>query len=469
MSSNESSRNGHAVILAAGRGTRMRSRLAKVLHPILGRPMVVWPAEAAESAGLSVVLVVHHQEDAVRAAMEDQRVSFARQEAPQGTGDAVASALAALPEAGTVVVLNGDGPLVRASTLEKLLEQHARSEALLTVVSMMVDEPGSYGRIVRSAGGGAECIVEAAHATPEELALNEVNTGLYAMDLAWLRGAIARLEPHPPKGEYYLTDCVAFAAAEGRAGVMILDDPEEALGVNSQVERAVAAGVLQNRIVHEHMRRGVAFEDPSSVTVEPGVMLGSDAWIERGVVLRGQTSVGEGCRIGAYSVLIDAQVSPSAVVLPHSVLESARVGAASSVGPFARLRPGTVLGTGCKVGNFVETKKTTLEDGAKASHLTYLGDARIGAGANVGAGTITCNYDGYAKHRTEIGAGAFIGSNSALVAPLTVGDGAIVGAGSVVINDVEADAIVVARGEERVRSGAAARFRRRRSPRSKKD
>ena len=197
--------------------------------------------------------------------------------------------------------------------------------------------------------------------------------------------------------------------------------------------------------------------------------MGSDAWIERGVVLRGQTSVGEGCRIGAYSVLIDAQVSPSAVVLPHSVLESARVGAASSVGPFARLRPGTVLGTGCKVGNFVETKKTTLEDGAKASHLTYLGDARIGAGANVGAGTITCNYDGYAKHRTEIGAGAFIGSNSALVAPLTVGDGAIVGAGSVVINDVEADAIVVARGEERVRSGAAARFRRRRSPRSKKD
>lgn len=469
MSSNETLSGGHAVILAAGRGTRMRSKLAKVLHPILGQPMVVWPTEAAHQAGLSSVLVVHHQESAVRAAMASHGVSFARQESPRGTGDAVASALSVLPETGTVVVLNGDGPLVRASTLEKLLREHECSDALLTVVSMVVDEPGSYGRIVRNAAGGAARIVEAAHATAEELALSEVNTGIYAMDLAWLHTAIARLEPHPPKGEYYLTDCVEFAAAEGRAGVMVLDDPAEALGVNSQVERAFASRVLQDRIVHGHMQRGVAFEDPMSVTVEPEVKLGPDAWIERGVVLRGQSTVGEGCRVGAYSVLNDATLAPSAVVLPHSVLESAQVGAGSSVGPFARLRPGTVLGSGCKVGNFVETKKTVLEDGAKASHLTYLGDARVGAAANVGAGTITCNYDGFSKHRTDIGAGAFIGSNTALVAPLSVGEGAIVGAGSVVVNDVEADAIVVARGEQRVRSGAAARFRRRRAPQTPKD
>jgi bifunctional UDP-N-acetylglucosamine pyrophosphorylase/glucosamine-1-phosphate N-acetyltransferase len=453
---------GYAVILAAGRGTRMRSKLAKVLHPVLGRPMVVWPTEAAQAAGLSAVLVVHHQEDLVREAMTGRGVAFARQEVPRGTGDAVAAALDALPESGTVVILNGDGPLIRASTVAKLLETHSMAEALLTVVSMVVDEPGSYGRIIRSESGGAARIVEAAHATPEELAVAEVNTGLYAMDIAWLRTAIARLEPHPPKGEYYLTDCVESAAALGRSGVMVLDDPDEALGVNSQVERAVAARILQDRIVDAHMRGGVAFEDPLSVTVEPEVVLEADAWIERGVVLRGASSVGEGSRIGAYSVLTDAQVAAHTTIQSHTILESARVGSGSSIGPFARLRPGTVVGADCKVGNFVETKKTLFEDGAKASHLSYLGDARIGAGANVGAGTITCNYDGFAKHRTEIGAGAFIGSNTALVAPVQIGAGAVIGAGSVIVKDVGPDSVAVARAEQRVREGAAVRFRRRR-------
>jgi bifunctional UDP-N-acetylglucosamine pyrophosphorylase/glucosamine-1-phosphate N-acetyltransferase len=447
----------------------MKSRLGKVLHPVLGRPMVAWPTEAAQAAGLSVVLVVNHQEDAVRSAMGGRGVAFARQEVPRGTGDAVAAALPALPESGTLVVLNGDGPLIRPATITELLDHHAAADAVVTVVSMEVDHPGSYGRVIRTAEGGAARIVEAAHALPGELAVREVNTGLYAMDIAWLRQAVAKLEPHPPKNEYYLTDCVELAAAEGRASVMVLADPEEALGVNSQVERAFAARILQRRIVDGHMRRGVAFEDPESVTVEPGVTLGPDSWIERGVVLRGTTTVGEGARVGAYAVLTNAQVTAEASVLSHSVLEGACVGARSSVGPFARLRTGTVIGADCKVGNFVETKKAVLEDGAKASHLTYLGDARVGAGANVGAGTITCNYDGYSKFRTDIGAGAFIGSNSALVAPVSIGDGAIVGAGSVIVNDIPADAIAVARGPQQVRDGAAARFRSRRASRSKKD
>jgi len=453
---------GWAVILAAGKGTRMRSKLAKVLHPVLGRPMVAWPAEAAQAAGLSVVLVVNHQEDKVRAAMAGRGVGFARQEVPRGTGDAVAAGVSQLPRSGTVVILNGDGPLIRSSTITRLLDVHAASGDRVTVVSMRVEEPASYGRIVRDDNGKPLRIVEASDASAEELAIDEVNTGLYAMDIAWLRGVLPNLAPHPPKGEIYLTDCLELAARQDRAGALVLADPAEALGVNSQVERSVAQRILQQRIVDGHMRRGVAFEDPHNVTVEPGVTLDADCVIERGVVLRGASVVGEDAVIGAHSVLVSARVGAGAEVLPHSVLEDAAVGEDSSVGPMARLRPGTVIGRNCKVGNFVETKKAVLEDGAKVSHLSYIGDARVGAGANVGAGTITCNYDGFSKHRTDIGAGAFIGSNTALVAPVKVGEGAIVGAGAVIVRDVAADAIAVARGEQKSREGAAARFRSRR-------
>jgi len=453
---------GWAVILAAGKGTRMRSKLAKVLHPVLGRPMVAWPAEAAQAAGLSVVLVVNHQEDAVRRAMTGRGVGFARQEVPRGTGDAVAAGVELLPESGTVVVLNGDGPLIRSRTITRLLDVHAASGDRVTVVSMKVDDPGSYGRIVRDEQDRPLRIVEASDASAQELAIDEVNTGLYAMDIAWLRSVLPNLVPHPPKGEIYLTDCLELAARGDGAGALVLGDPSEALGVNSQVERSVAQRILQARIVDGHMRRGVAFEDPLNVTVEPGVTLEADCVIERGVVLRGASVVGEDAIIGAHSVLESARVASGAVVLPHSILEQAVVGEGAKIGPFARLRLGTVIGRGCKVGNFVETKKAILDDGAKVSHLSYIGDARVGAGANVGAGTITCNYDGFSKQRTDIGAGSFVGSNTALVAPVKIGEGAIVGAGSVIVRDVPADAIAVARGEQRVKEGAAGRFRSRR-------
>lgn len=454
---------GHAVILAAGKGTRMKSSLVKVLHPVLGRPMVAWPTAAAQSAGLDVVLVVNTQEERVRAALQDSGVAFARQAVPRGTGDAVASGLAAVPGEGTVVVLNGDGPLIRQETITTLLDAHAASGNRVTVVSMVVDNPGRYGRVIRGEDGRPQRIVEASDASETELQVREVNTGLYAFDVAWLRSVLPGLKPHPPKGEIYLTDCLELAAQEGSAGALVLEDPAEALGVNSQVERAQAAGILQRRIVAAHMAAGVAFEDPGNVSVEPSVSLAADVWVGRGCVLRGDTTVQSGAYLDAHVVMDNATVAENARILAHTVLEGAVVGSSASIGPHARLRPGTVVGAGCKVGNFVETKKAVLEDGAKVSHLSYIGDAVVGAGANVGAGTITCNYDGFGKHRTEIGAGAFIGSNTALVAPVRVGAGALVGAGAVVVRDVPADAIAVARAEQSVRKGAAARFRSRRA------
>ena len=444
-----SEQRGHAIILAAGRGTRMKSALAKVLHPLLGQPMVRFPLEAAREAGLSPVVVVNHQAEAVQAALSGvPGVAFARQEQTRGTGDAVRSALPALPEAGVAVVVNGDGPLLTSATLRRLLDAHAASGGVVTLLSVRLPEPGGYGRLIRDAEGRPLRIVEAAEATPEQLAIDEVNTGIYAFDLAWLRAVVPTLQPHPPKGEIYLTDTLELAAQAGRATAIEVADPAEVEGVNDRWQLALARKVVQQRRVQALAEAGVTFEHPDSVVVEAAVQIGEDAWIGPGVVLRGQTVVGAGARVDAHCVLTDATVGEGAVIEPHSVLEGAVVESGCVVGPFARLRPAAVLRAGAKVGNFVEVKKSTLEPGAKVSHLTYIGDATVGAGANVGAGTITCNYDGFSKHRTEIGAGAFIGSNTALVAPVRVGAGAIVAAGSTLTEDVPDNALAVARGRQ---------------------
>jgi bifunctional UDP-N-acetylglucosamine pyrophosphorylase / glucosamine-1-phosphate N-acetyltransferase len=447
------------VVLAAGMGTRMRSRLAKVLHPLLGRSMAGWVVGAARDAGLSSVVVTHHQEDAVRADLSGPGVVFARQDAPRGTGDAVRSALAALPESGVVVVLCGDAPLVRSETLRALLDAHGQSPFPVTVVTARVVDPAAYGRILRTSDGRVGAIVEAAEATPEQLAIDEINTGLYAFDAGFLRRALPLLRPHPPKNEFYLTDLVQLAEAEGGAGGMLHGDRDELMGVNDRWALTTAEAVLQDRILRRHALSGVTFHSPATTRVEATVALGQDVVVGPGVVLTGETRVGAGTRLGTGSVVADSDIGEDVNVLPYSVFENSTVSESASIGPFARLRPGTVVGASCKVGNFVEIKKSTLEAGAKVSHLSYIGDTRVGARANVGAGTITCNYDGFRKHRTDIGEGAFIGSNSALVAPVVIGDGAIVGAGSVVTKNVAADAIAVARGSQVERSGAAARFR----------
>ncbi len=442
-----------ALVLAAGLGTRMRSRLAKVLHPLCGRPMICWVLDAVRAAGCTPVVVVHHQEDAVRAVLPG--VTCVRQEVPRGTGDAVRAAAHLLPAAGPVLVLPGDVPLLEPSVLGALLAEHG--DRACTVVSACLGEPGAYGRVVRDAGRVVR-VVEATEATPEELAIPEVNTGVYAFDAAWLCDRVLPfLEPHPPKGELYLTDAVEAAAREARLGAHLAADPESLAGINDREALARAEDVLQCRILRAHALAGVTFQRPDTIRVEAGVTLAPDVVVEPGAVLSGATVVGEGARIGAHAVLCDTVVAPGARVEPGSVCEGARVGEEARVGPLAHLREGAVLERRARVGNFVEVKRAVLGEGAKACHLTYLGDAEVGAGANVGAGTITCNYDGHRKLPTVIGKDAFIGSNAALVAPVTVGDGAIVGAGSVITEDVPAGALAVGRARQVNHPAGAAR------------
>jgi len=433
-----------AVILAAGLGTRMRSSTAKVLHPLCGVPMVGWVAAAARAAGCDVAAVVHHQEDRVRAALPG--VPCARQEQPKGTGDAVQAALQLLPARGTVIVLPGDAPLIKPAMLEALLAGHG--DALCTVLSTVVAEPASYGRIVRE-GGRVVGIVEASEATPAQLAITEVNAGMYAFEAAWLRDVVLpSLQPHPPKGEYYITDAVALAAAAGRLNATCLDDAASLAGINDRTALARFEDVLQDRILEEHTAAGVTLHRPGTIRVDLGVCIGQDAVLDAGVVLSGDTCVGAGARIGAYAVLRDTVVAAGAVVKPHSVLEGAEVGPDAQIGPFSHLRPGAQIGRGSKVGNFVEIKKSTLAEGVKASHLSYIGDAIIGAGTNVGAGTITCNYDGYGKHQTIIGEDVLIGSNTSLVAPVSVGDHALLGAGSTITSYVPPHALAIGRARQ---------------------
>jgi bifunctional UDP-N-acetylglucosamine pyrophosphorylase / glucosamine-1-phosphate N-acetyltransferase len=447
----------YAVILAAGRGTRMKSALAKVLHPLLGRPMVGHVVASARGAGLAPVLVVNHQEEAVRAAFAGTDTQFVRQLQTLGTGDAVASALSVLPESGTVVVMAGDAPLIRCETISALLAAHG--DAAVTVLTVVLADGAHYGRLERDGSGMPLRIVEASEASAEQLELCEINTGLYCFDIAWLRAVLPTLEPHAPKNEVYLTDTVERAAAEGRARVVTHDDPEEVAGINDRLELALTRTVLQARIVEAHGRAGVDFLSPHSVLIDHSVTIAADVSVGPGVVLQGSTCIAEGSTIGPYCHLVDAEIGPGVSVHSHSVIETAQVESGASVGPYARLRPQSRVCEGARVGNFVEMKKSTIGPGAKVNHLSYIGDATVGAQANVGAGTITCNYDGFGKSPTTIDEGAFIGSNTALVAPVTVGAGAIVGAGSVITKDVPAGAVSIARGTQSNLEDAADRFR----------
>lgn len=434
-----------AVVLAGGLGTRMRSPLAKVLHSLAGRTMVGWGVHALRPLAGQVVVVVHHQEDAVRAALKD--VQFARQETPRGTGDALASALALLPPTGPVLVVPGDAPLLRTETLQRLLAGH---KGRCTVGSMIVDEPGAYGRIVRE---GGTRIVEAAECSAAERAIREVNTGVYVFEASYLHAALPALQPHPPKGEYYLTDLVVEDA-------QVVELPEaECLGINDRAALAEARAILRRRINRAWALMGVDFADLDAALIDAEVVLEPDAHIGYGAVIEGKSHIAG--HVGAHCVLKDTFVAANSRVLPGTVCEGARIGPGCTVGPMARLRPGAHLTERVKVGNFVEVKNAVLHPAAQASHLSYLGDAEVGAGANIGAGTITCNYDGVRKNRTYIGAGAFIGSNTALVAPVSVGDRAIIGAGSTITADVPEDAIAVTRAPMRQTLRSADRLRQR--------
>ena len=425
------------VVLAAGKGTRMKSKRPKVLHPLLGRPMAAYALRAVEQAtGRRPVVVVGHQAEVVRAGLGPERADYVLQEPPLGTGHAVQQTRTLLQgRARVILVTNGDMPLLRAETLRALLDAHRRHAGPITLLTVVADDPRGFGRIVRDAQGHVQAIVEEAHATPEQKAIRELNVGVYAFDADWLWPALDAL-PLSPKGEYYLTDTVALAVAQGRpVHAVTLADPTEAIGVNTRVHLAEAAAVLQQRIVRRWMLAGVTFVDPRRVYVEDTVTLGQDTVVWPDTYLLGDTHIGPESEIGPNTYIRDSRVGARCRVFA-SVLEQAVVEDQVDIGPYGHLRKGAHLAQGVHMGNFGEVKNAYLGPGVKMGHFSYIGDATIEAGVNIGAGTITCNYDGERKHPTYIGAGAFIGSDTMLVAPVRIGRGARTGAGAVVTRDV---------------------------------
>ncbi|MCD0170809.1 bifunctional UDP-N-acetylglucosamine diphosphorylase/glucosamine-1-phosphate N-acetyltransferase GlmU [Deinococcus sp. 23YEL01] len=449
------------VILAAGQGTRMKSSLPKVLHPVAGRPMVAWAVKAARELGArNVVVVTGHGAAAVEAALAGSGVVFARQEQQLGTGHAFLAGMDALDDhrEADVLVLYGDTPLLRTETLRDLLADHRARSGAFTVLTGVLPDATGYGRIIRDAQGNVERIVEQKDATPEERAVGEFNSGVYLMD-ARANELAHRITNENASGEYYLTDLLGLYRAEGaEAHAFRLSDPDEVMGANDRTGLAEAENIIRARITQAHMRAGVTIHMPETVYIEDTVVLGRDVTLEPGVILRGDTRVADGAEIGAYSVITDSVLEEGVIVKPHSVLEGAQVGARSDVGPFARLRPGTVLGEAVHIGNFVETKNAQLAQGVKAGHLAYLGDVSIGDETNVGAGTIIANFDGVNKHPSRIGAGVFIGSNSTIVAPRVIGDAAFIAGGSTVHDDVPEGALAVARGKQRNLEGWSHRY-----------
>jgi bifunctional UDP-N-acetylglucosamine pyrophosphorylase/glucosamine-1-phosphate N-acetyltransferase len=438
------------VILAAGTGTRMRSRVPKVLHPLCGRPMIAWPIAAARHAGLGDIIVVGGPERELDGQLPDG-VTLAVQPEPRGTGDAVRAVAGKLDREGVVLVLSGDTPLLTAEALRELTEAHAASSASVTLATMELDDPAAYGRVIRGPDGSVERVAEAkspGDATEAELAIREVNAGLYAFDAGALIDALDELRPHNAQGEYYLPDVVPVVRRAG--GLVIaheLDDPELLLGINDRVELAAARAIAQRRIHEHHLRAGVTIVDPPSTLIDADVVLGPDTTVEPASFLRGATRAEAGCRIGPLTTLIDVTLGADASVV-HSYLQACEVRARATIGPFAYVRPGTIIREGAKAGTFVEIKNSDIGAGAKVPHLSYVGDADVGEQANLGAGTITANYDGRAKHRTKIGARVKGGVDTSFVAPVTVGDDAYTAAGSVVTDDVPEGALAVARARQ---------------------
>jgi bifunctional UDP-N-acetylglucosamine pyrophosphorylase/glucosamine-1-phosphate N-acetyltransferase len=448
-----------AVILAAGKGTRMRSAQAKVLHELAGRPLAFFPVRCALESGASpVVVVVGHQGEAVEAALRavlpDAPLRFAPQAEQLGTAHAVLCARSALEgQRGRILILSGDTPLLRTGTVQAVLAG-LDGGARLAAATMHLAEPRGYGRIVRDGAGRAVRVVEEKDATPAERAIGEVNAGLYAVDAAFLWEALGKVGADNAQREYYLTDLVAQAAASG--GVATVAVPaEDASGVNDREELARAGRTLVRRIASDLMRSGVTLEDPDRFDCHVDVAVGPDTVIEPNVRLLEGTRVGAGCHVGAGSILWRTEVADGARLLPYSVARESVIGARARVGPFSHLRPGSEAGEAVELGAFVETKKARLGKGTKAHHLTYLGDADLGAGVNVGAGTITCNYDGAAKHRTVVGDGAFLGSDSILVAPIEIGAGAYVAAGSTLTESVPPGSLALGRARQVVKAGWA--------------
>ena len=451
------------VVLAAGKGTRMKSARPKVLHTLAGLPMIEHVLRAADPLhAASTTLVVGHGADEVRAALAHRpQVSYVRQDSQRGTGDALHRAEASLGgKSGTLLLLYGDVPLLEPGTLELLVNLRETDDVPAVVLTATVDHPHGYGRIVRDDGGTIERIVEERDASAGERAIREINSGIYAFAIDPLFPALSRLASANAQGEYYLTDIVSAYRGQGRPVLTLrVGDPAEVLGINTRVELAALDAVLRRRKNESLMLDGVTLEDPASTFIDADVLVGTDTTIGPAVQLQGRTRVGARCRLHAGVRLTDAVLEDDVTILDRCVIVRSTVSSGAHVGPFSHIRPESHVGPGAHVGNFVELKKTTLGPGSKANHLAYLGDATIGRDVNIGAGTITCNYDGVAKHPTVIEDGVFIGSDSQLIAPVTIGKGAYVAAGSSITDDVPPDALAIARGRQATKPGWAAQRR----------
>ncbi|MFM9281707.1 bifunctional UDP-N-acetylglucosamine diphosphorylase/glucosamine-1-phosphate N-acetyltransferase GlmU [Paenibacillus jiagnxiensis] len=457
-----------AVILAAGQGKRMKSKLYKVLHPVCGKPMVGHVSDTIRQVGVSrSIAVVGHGAEAVKAYLGDA-AEYVLQTEQLGTGHAVKMAKELLAqENGTTIVICGDTPLVTAETLESLIRLHEERGAAATILTAHLDQPQGYGRVIRDASGSVTKIVEQKDCSPEEDRVQEINTGTYCFDNAKLFSALDRITNQNAQQEYYLTDVIGIMRGDGdNIEAYMTNDPAESIGVNDRVALSEAERLMRERIVRRHMLNGVTVIDPSSTYIGSDVVIGSDTVLYPGTVLSGSTQIAEDCTIGPNAELTDTIVQSGAEI-KYSVLAEAEVGENTSVGPFAYLRPGAKLGNDVKIGDFVEVKNATIDDHSKVSHLSYIGDARVGKHVNIGCGAITVNYDGYNKSITEIEDHAFVGSNVNLIAPVKIGQGAYVVAGSTITKDVPDNDMAIARTRQENKTGYADKLRTR--AKAKKD
>jgi bifunctional UDP-N-acetylglucosamine pyrophosphorylase/glucosamine-1-phosphate N-acetyltransferase len=461
------------IILAAGKGTRMKSDIVKVLHPILGLPMLFYPIDLSLTGVKSekTIVVIGHQADQIKERFQNTRIDFAIQKEQLGTGHAVLQAIPFLKKfMGIVLILCGDVPLVKADTLHSFIDAFGKSESILSVLTTVVEAPFGYGRIIRSSEGWVGKIVEEKDASKEEKSIREINTGIYGVKASFLIDGLSKIGKDNAQGEYYLTDLVEIANKEGlRCSAYIVADPVEVMGINTRVDLAVANEVLKLEKLNELMLSGVTVLDPKTTYVERMVEVGRDTTISPNCYLHGMTKIGERCIIESNSEIIDSTIGNEVTIRSNSVITGSKIEEGAVIGPFAHLRPLTELKARAKIGNFVEVKKSVIGKGSKANHLTYIGDSMVGEEVNIGAGTITCNDDGFEKHQTIIGDRVFVGSNVELVAPVKVGNGSTIGAGSTVTKDVPGGALAISRARQRNIKGWSKRVEHRQKKKSNRN